>query len=230
MKTRMIFRLVVALFILSINTIVYAWPKVMLPPQSGYEQKLAEEMVVNGVPMQITNFKTRLSVEQVLRFYKNRWSNDFAESNHQEWLQITRYKGNYLITVQVKYADIIDNGFVTDGRLNISDFDDNKKVKLRSFPMLHDSKIINDIETRDKGKLGRTLLFLNRQSSDDNADFYKKHYTQNNWRQVMAQQLGNKGRVYIFKKKDDEVTINIHSIDGGSSVLVNEVLKKTWFN
>ncbi len=222
--------IMVVLLSISYASVANAWPKVMYPPQTGLKTALADEMYVNGVPMQVHLFKTRLSVEQVLRFYRNRWADDFAESEYEQWQQISHYKGSYFITVQVKNADVIDNGFETLGRLNISSFDEHKKKKPVDFPMLADSKIINDIETLDKDKKGRTLLFLNRQSLDDNIAYYKSHFTKNNWTQVMGKRVGDTGHVSVFKKNQDEVTINIRSIAGGSSVLVNEVLEKNWFN
>ncbi len=220
----------VLLLFAGISEAVYAWPKVSLPPQVGFKQTLAEEMFVNGVPMKITHFKSRLSVDQVLNYYRNRWGEKFAESEFDGWQQISQYRNNYFITVQIKTADVVIDGQYTLGRLNISNFDVKSAKEIKEFPMLNDSKIINNVETVDKDKSGRVLLFLNRQALEENAEYYKNHFTSKGWAQTMAQQVGLGARVYVFKKDKGEVTINIRSIEGGSSVMVNEVFEKSWFN
>lgn len=231
MNSQRIKKTIVIFFIfISFSSVVNAWPKVMFPPQAEAKINLADEMFVNGVPMQISMFKTRLSVEQVLQFYRNRWASDFSESVYEPWRQISHYKNKYFITIQLRSADVISNGFETLGRVNVSYFDEKAQKVTKAFPMLSDSKIINDIETLDNDKKGRTLILLNRQSLDSNVRYYREHFTKNNWTQVTEQQVGEAGHISIFKKSEDEVTINVRSVDGGSSVLVNEVLKKTWFN
>lgn len=206
------------------------WPKVILPPQTDFIQPLADEMFISGVPTKITNFKTRLSVRQVLNYYRNRWATDFSENEFGSWQQISRFNEKYFITIQVKDAEDIKNSFITTGRLNISNVDETAIKKAKVFPMLEGSQLINDIQTRDKNKVARTLLFLNHYSSSENAEYYQKFYQEREWSKVMARQIEINKYMFVFKKDEDEVTIAVDPQEVGSSVLINEVKKKLFFN
>jgi len=227
---RIIKLLLITVLQLSLFTEVLAWPNVKLPPQAEMESKLAEQIIVNGIPIQVTNFKSRLSVNHVLNYYRYKWADGFSESKLGQWMQISRLDGEYFFTIQVRELNVIDDGFITVGRINISNMGKNFNQQVKMYPMLSGSRIMNDIQTVDKNKKSRSLLFRNGSTPDDNADFYKQHYKKEHWNKVMEQSPQLSQHALVFSKNKDEVNITIHAIKSGSSILVNEVKAKDWFN
>ncbi len=209
---------------------VASWPNVLLPPQAKQGQLLAEKIFINGVPLKVTHFSSRLSVAQVLGYYRSRWASGYVDNEHNGWQQISRMKGKYFITVQVRPSELAEHDIATTGRINILNLNESDSKKISSFPVLHGSAIVNDVETVDKYKKARTLLILNKYSADKNAGYYRMHFKKEKWSEITNETVGQSAHVLVFKRDDDEVSVVIRSSGSDSSILVNEVKKKSWFN
>src|SRR5690606_16292412 len=107
-----------------------AAPKFPPPPDSTIG-KMGESMIVNGVPMDVRQFVSRRSVEQVLEFYRQFWPKGtekepgYTETDILEpWNMITRVEDGYLMTVQVMDND----GRGSSGLLGMSRLPDPNKL------------------------------------------------------------------------------------------------------
>ncbi len=216
--------------LLAITPVFAGWPNILLPPQAKQLPQLAEKIFTNGVPLKIVNFSSRLSVAQVLRYYRNRWSDGFVENKYEQWQQISRLQGKYFITVQVKPAGPGETDIATRGRLNILNLNKGDTLKTSSFPFLQGSVIVNDVQTVDKYKKARTLLILNKYPAYKNAEYYQTYFKKEKWNQVMNKTVNPEAFVLVFSKDEDETSLVIRSSGDDSSILVNEIKKKNWFN
>ncbi len=231
MNNKLLKNLIFCLGMLIIVTPVFAgWPNVLLPPQAKQETQLAEKIFINGVPLKVVNFSTRLSVVQVLGYYRSRWADGFVENKYQQWQQISRLQGKYFITVQVKPSELADYDVATTGRINILNLNESDTRKTGNFPVLQGSTVINDVQTMDKYKKARTLLIVNKHPANKNAEYYQMYFKKEKWSQVTNKTVEPSAHVLVFAKDEDETSIVIRSSGNDSSILVNEVKKKSWFN
>ena len=159
---------------------VFSAPKFPPPPDSKIG-RIGDDMIVNGVPMDIRQFTSKKSVEDVLQFYRDFWPQGTEkEPGYTEtdaltpWRIITRVENGYLMTIQVTEEG--DRG--SSGLLGMSRLPDPENLPKigKGFPKLNGSYVANDIQSRDIGKEGRTLQISNRYSVERNANFYRSHF------------------------------------------------------
>lgn len=201
-----------------------AAPKFPPPPDSTIG-KLGESMIVNGVPMDIRQFVSRRSVEQVLEFYRQYWpagteeQPGYTETDILEpWNIITRVEDGYLMTVQVTGND----GRGSSGLLGMSRLPDPERLPElgKDFPKLKGSHVMNDVMTKDIGKHGRTLQLANRATVENNANFYRNHYVNQGWGVAMDQVIsGGDTHTLRFSQGKKNVNIVIHKAEKGVFVV-----------
>ncbi len=201
------------------------WPNISLPPQST-KQEVVKDLRVNGLDMQLINFSSRLSERQVINYYRNKWANKFAESVSGPWQQISQMQDNYFITVQVQ-----ENNFAgSTGRISI--LSRAKKIPEvgKNIPMLDSSRVLNEVVSKDKLTKSTVVLLSNAYSADDNAAFYEKFYSGSGWKVMMNQNMQERGTSMVFKKERTEILITIKDVADGSTVVMNKVEQRGWFN
>ena len=209
------------LLVLPLQSFAESWPEFPLPPKS-HTTPIAENMRYNHIPMRIQQFNSGTSVAKVLKYYRHKWRKGFVENDVQSWKQISRLEGNYFMTVQVKEA----GRNKSQGRLSITILSPhNIQQKLgNGIPMMRNTKVLNDIENKDTGKLGRTLFLINDFSAAANANFYKNHYQAHGWQLTMDELSGSHNRrSLVFRKTGDNIDVVIIRDKGKTHILLNYV-------
>jgi len=204
------------------------WPNVPEPPRASLTP-FAGNLNYNGLNMRSWMFKSASSVEQVLEYYRNKWTDQqIVENRYAQWQQISNKKGKYFITIQVQDGPI--KGSI--GRINILELDPNANTtKLaRDIPMLSSSKVLNDIKSTDKLYAARTIALINSFSLSSNIQFYNDHYRANGWGLVQNNPVEGKAHLLIFKKSSDEITIMINRKQNETAVLINQTNLRGWLN
>ena len=191
-------------------------------------------MVVNGIPLHVRQFKSKQSVEEVLKFYRQFWPKGTEkEPGYTEtdvltpWKIITRVEDGYLMTVQVTEQG--DRG--SHGLLGISkllDPEQDLPTLGDGFPKMRGSTVFNDIESKDIGKKGRTLQLSNHFSAQTNASFYRDHFVNNGWIMDMDKTIsGGNTHAQRFSNGDKNVIIVINKAKNGS-VVVAQTENQGW--
>ena len=217
--------LTVFLFFSCSSILLASWPNIALPPQS-IKQEVIKELRVNGLDMQLINFKSRLSERQVINYYKNKWANKFAESESEGWQQISQMQDKYFITVQVQGNDF--SGAI--GRISILSRPNKVPVVGKNIPMMESSRVLNEVVSKDKLTISKVVLLSNSYSADDNAAFYENYYSKFGWKTMMNQNMQEHGISMVFKKEKIETLITIKNVAGGSTIVMNKVEQRGWFN
>jgi len=204
---------------------VNATPKFPPPPDATVGRPGGDSMVVNGVVMDIRQFISSHSVEDVLQFYREFWPTGteekpgYTETDILEpWQIITRVEDGYLMTVQV--TENGDSG--SSGLLAMSKLPDPENMPTlgQGFPKMRGSYVINDIVSKDIGKNGRTLQISNSYTVEHNANFYRNHYEDYGWGVVMDQSVsGGDTQSLRFSSGNKNVTIVIHKTGKGSIIV-----------
>ncbi len=219
-----------ALLILFFSFQAYAFwtPKFPAPPDTVVN-KLGEDMIVNGIPMHIRQFTSKNSVESILDFYRNYWPKGTEEKpGYTEtdiltpWKIMTRVENGYLMTVQV--TEDGDNG--SRGMLSMSelpDRDERLPEPGKNFPKMRGSTVINDVQSKDIGKSGRTIQLSNTYSVQTNANFYRNYYMNHGWNIDLDKAIseGN-SHSQRFSSGEKNVVVIINKTKNGAVVVAQE--------
>jgi len=200
------------------------------PPPRSSVGSITTSTTVQGMELNIRKFESSSSVDDVLEFYRKLWGDgEYAETILPPWKMITSRQDDQLFNMQVQIGGSRD----TWGYLSISDLPaklDSGKYQVRNgadFPKMAGSEVADDQLNRDSGKTGRTLLLFNDFSPRANASFYKNHYKNKGWENVMSEATAvrEKGYALFFRRGAKEATITINELNGRTSVVANEVSK-----
>jgi len=189
-------------------------------PHVGQTQWVAENMRMNGMPMQIKELTTEQTPQQVLAFYRQRWSDAppyFHEYEVSGMPAIATLRKGCFYTVQV-----MAHGRGAKALLGISTQPDGGQPKTpgAGFPNMAGSKVLNDIDHYDAGKTGRTILLTNTYSPDANLNFYRRTMADDGWSAIMDRSVqGTKGisHVLVMKRGYHEANLTISPGKAGAS-------------
>lgn len=195
-------------------------------PHIGQLQWVAENMRMNGMPMQIKELTTEQTPQQVLSFYRRRWADAppyFHEYEANGMPVIATLRNGCFYTVQVR-----PDGRGAKALLGVSTKPDGGPPREpgAGFPNMAGSKVMNDIDHLDTGKTGRTILLVNSYSPDANLNFYRRVLADEGWRAVIDRTVnGSKGisHVLVMKRGYHEANVTISPGQGGTSVLATLV-------
>lgn len=180
-------------------------------------------MIVNGIPMQIRQFSSKKSLQEVVDFYKTLWDEGdegfpgYSISNQLEpWTIISRIEDNYILTVQVAS----DSKRRAAGYLSVSPLDPEQISKPgEGVPQMKGSVVLNDTISEDHGKRGRNVLLKNSSSMQSNANFYRQYYNGKGWEEINEiPPLRGKQHVLQFRRANTHVTLVLMPEIGGTLI------------
>lgn len=197
-------------------------------PANSRTAWVADDIVQNGVRMQIQQFESALSIEQVLAFYRTRWglgstpdNPGYVENVVGEWQVISRLKGDQNIALQLKPGKASG----TEGFLSIADLSTLQADGYRQpdFPKPDQTELVSSSVSSDTGRLATTLIMMNPHSVRSNLAYYQSRMPSNGWSQSYSQMMSDTG-VLMYSRDGGTAEIAIsRSDDGRSVVLVNLV-------
>lgn len=204
---------------------VYAAPSIPAPDWLK-RTAIAEKMVVNGIPSKVEYFEAERDVEEVLKYYRRRWSgmlaghSGYREAHVKPWHIISRLEQRHLLTVQVRDSSALS----ADGYLAVADLDEvgTEKTDLDDIPKMAGSKVIDSNTSFDPGKKGEVVMLANKFSVVVNGNFYRDHYSTRGWGTLQDQKLAG-AQAMAFRRFGTEVRLVIKESDMGSVVVINRV-------
>ncbi len=221
--------LVAQLLLVTSTAFAFGVPDFPAPPDATIEVVSAAGSM-NGAPITTRKFTVDNPIDEVLEFYRKEWAKPidghpgFVEGRLNQWQIISRIDGEFLLTVQVREPQYGHSS----GYLAISDHRKRTRVlSSKTFPLMRDSVLVNDITSNDPGKQGRTFLVRNEFSLASNAAYYRDHYLHRGWQIDFDQPLKG-GHVLTFKRSGELVNIVVQSFGEGTYVVANTV-KNTLF-
>ncbi|MBI2970348.1 MAG: hypothetical protein HYY36_06355 [Gammaproteobacteria bacterium] len=215
--------LLAALILGGVPAAAIAGPPKLPPPPKSSVGLLGKDMVFNGIPMEVRQFQTPLSVAEVVRFYTEYWPKGSAREPGyvitevmKPWKIITRADDGYLMTVQVRSGASGATGFLAMSKLPDPDVEPQLGD---GFPVLHGTHALNDVRTRDIGKDGRTLTFINDRTAEANAQYYRSWFQARGWTLDMDKAPGSAAYVLAFRNGDKSVNIIINGRSGRTYIV-----------
>jgi len=195
-------------------------------PDGMQLQWVAPDMTFNGVPMQIREFNIEKSVDQVLSYYKQQWPArgklpGAVEYPLGDWQVIAAPMERCFYTVQARATGMHSS----TGILAVTHAPSGPVApRGNGFPMLSDSKVLNDINSVDGPKTARTLMLTNQFSPQANASFYERVLSQDGWQTVSSLPVPmpkGDGYMLVMQRGVSRVDMSISRKDQDTTVLVN---------
>lgn len=189
---------------------------------------VGRQMVYNGVPMSIRNFKTSKSSDDVLRYYERIWQAKSTgrpiRSKHGEFETIGLKDREFYYTVQAR-----DGGHGSEGTLVVtSALDRYAPNRDTEFPLVPGATVITKIDALDRGVRAETLILVSERPIQAVDAWFQDALAREGWlRQSFSEAEMGKQRVLHFQRASQvcQVTVvgdgPLH--DGRTMVLVNWV-------
>ena len=206
------------------------WPHIDLPPK-GDVQWVARSLRVNGVPTSILQFQSPLSQNEILDYYRSRWSGGFAHVPQVHALGdasvMSQERGSYLMTVKVEGAARgASHGLISVALLA------GARADLDPAPLLllSGSAVISVLESDDGGVNSRQVMILSPHQPASVAQFYESSLDNAGWQRVQATDNptgGGSFLVYALGAQEVQLSIARSRSGSGSTVLANIVTKGT---
>jgi len=199
-------------------------------PDGMQVQWVAPDMVFNGVPMQIREFNIEKSVDEVLSYYKQQWPArgklpGAVEYPLGDWQVVAAPMERCFYTVQARPTGMHSS----TGILAVTRAPNGQPAQRGSgFPMMSDSKVVNDINSVDGPKSARTLVLINQFSPQANASFYERVLSQDGWQTVSSLPVpmsNGDGYMLVMQRGVSRVDMSISRQHEDTTVLVNIVDK-----
>lgn len=150
-----------------------SWPQVSEPPRSNV-QWVADNVIQNGIPMQVKTFRSTASLDAVMNHYRQDWTGNGGsaiENRLGEWYVIGRREGEYYVTVQVRAMGKSESeGFIAVN--NLSALLNEQASVDDPFPRMGGSQVVSKTVSSDLGRDATTLIFENSYTANANASFY----------------------------------------------------------
>ncbi|MGD9168671.1 MAG: hypothetical protein PVI97_01245 [Candidatus Thiodiazotropha sp.] len=183
------------------------------------------DVIQNGLPMQMKQFKTELSVTELLAFYKQRWSDistkqdnvpHYLEKEAGEWFVLSKIESGKSVVVQVKKT----GNRMTEGFISVTDITDIREPNHWSndFPRLQGTQLMSNTESVDKGRNAYTLVLYNKLSVSENRDFYRDNMYSDGWQYARGGEKSSTTMLY-FKKDKWHCDITVTEADDGKTII-----------
>ena len=193
-------------------------------PPSGALQSVAQDMVVNGLPMSIRIMNTVQTPAQVLAFYRAAWPNRPGQVGNVEdhvdpWDVISTRRDDCFYSVQVQPGR---RGAI--GLLGVSRSAGAPGSAGADFPAMAGTQVVNDMRSQDLGKAGRLLVLSNHFSGSGNATFYRDQMRSSGWTLVQEStpRRGNaQAIVQVFRRGGSWTDLSINQGLRATAVVVN---------
>lgn len=195
-----------------------------IPPDSRAVW-VADSLEQNGIPMQIQQLTSPSGVEDVLAFYRNRWSAPveqgapgFVEKRVAGWHIISRLEAGRQTVVQLRGAP--DGG--SEGFISIADVRATPGFNraTRRFPRRSGSQILSSTVSHDGPGKTTTILLSNGHSVKSNVEFYRDAMVRGGWTLIHGMQAGSTVTLF-FNKRDGRCEISISAARGRTFIMAN---------
>lgn len=177
-------------------------PKVPQPPQ-GEVQWVAKSMRMNGLPMTLQVFQSRLSPDELLNYYESqayRWArSEYRRSTSGNWQMLGIKSPQHYITVQVRAAM---NG--SEGTIAVSPAPQRATAKIArkttsDFPLPRTVRILNLQEYEDAGIESEHLSLSSPRAATTEARAFARELIRDGWQVIRQQPMQTTARGVVIE-------------------------------
>lgn len=198
-------------------------------PSNVSPEIIAEEMLFNGSPMEIIQFKV-LDTKPVEAFYR-RYFSEYADKRKfsENSLHGHKYIGAMIRKKLVNVEFMPAEGKLTTVLVSSIEPEKAKKPEelAKDIPRLGSTEILQHMSSRDGPKENRIVIMSNPHSVEANAGYLREHYQKKGWSRVRDNTIKTTvARQLMFAKKDRTLVIDIQRLDRDSTKIVFNEIKE----
>ncbi|HSI48226.1 MAG TPA: hypothetical protein VLA61_08160 [Ideonella sp.] len=193
------------------------WPEMPDPPRAKVEW-VSRDVRVNGLPSRIEHFESELSVDEVLAFYRTRWSRSGGplprELSAGGWQTIAALQDRYQLVVQARPRQ--PQG--SEGMLSVADLSDMKTDFLPAgWPSWSSVRVLQVTESVDGPKRSHVISMVSDDSFDLNVKRMRDEWLRRGY--VLNQQhtnppaSGTRSWIGIFDRPDRTLDVTVAYVD-----------------
>jgi hypothetical protein len=163
-------------------------PDVPAPPH-GDVWWISKSMRMNGLPMTLKNFRSRLSSDEVCEYYRSSaramTNNEILRSRSGDWSVISIRTRRNLITIQVRSTLL-----GSEGTIAVSPPPETAQLKIATaFPRPATAEIVNLQEYDDEGTEAEHITLRSARSVGLEAQAFVQKLTRNGWQITLREPM-----------------------------------------
>ena len=198
-------------------------PEVDAPPQ-GEAQWIAQSMRMNGLPMTLKSFHSRLSAEAVLHHYdawaRTQGRRESAQSRNGEWLVLAIKSARHYISIQARTT--LDG---SHGTIAVSAVLEGAALKLdTSFPIPGTARIVNLQQYDDFGMEAEHISLSSARAPHTEAFAFSQLLAREGWQLVREQRTTEGGGYVIEAQKGAQHALLTMVLDQSSASMTAVVV------
>ena len=195
-------------------------------PEFAKTETVAINIIQNGHQLSIARLQTESSIETVLEFYRNQWSEPlakdapgFIEDTAGDWFIISRPQAGWNQVVQVKPAQ----GEV-EGRISVMELEPAANA-VPDIAMPGNASLVSSTGADDIGHQSSTYVVFSESGINAVSRFYRKHFDNEGWSRVSDKNMNN-AQVMLLQRTGERVELVVSQMPEGSGslVVINKVL------
>ncbi|CAD6557661.1 hypothetical protein LMG28727_06408 [Paraburkholderia kirstenboschensis] len=206
-----------------------ACDKTPVAPQSA--EAIGRDMIVNGVPTSVVGMQFDGTVDDVSKAFRAFWTAENAPAKGRSsasGLMLSAVDGNclYLLNLPLQQEGARTRGLMSVIRLGTDEA--NHKIPDSAIPLPEESKVLSDVESRDRGQTGRTWLLDMPGESRWNAQRYRNRLALLGWvnvgREPDYQSVGTRapqGKAFAMQRGKDSVDASFSDRGGRTVAVIN---------
>jgi len=213
-----------------------AWPDFPTPSGSNVGW-IAQDVVYNGIPMQIRDMKSSAPPQDIVAFYRKQWQKTPKDKLILEkkapWYLIHRFTDTIFYTVEVRPLREGSQAILTMSRLpeilqqlkhNGGSMQALIAAQGEGFPKLPGSKMVMDMSSYDPGIQARTIMYRNTYDVETNALHVAEDLINSGWTKTGDYRSGkaDMGRQLVFKRNEEQIMMTIRQADGATEIVANQ--------
>ncbi len=199
------------------------FPEVPAPP-SGEAQWVAKSMRLNGLPMTLKSFHSRMNPDAVLHYYdswsKHRGSSASTRSSSMDWQILALKFEQFFITIQARSSDEGSHGTIA-----VSPSLSRASVQLETgFPIPASTKIVNLQQYDDRDAQAEHISLSSKRPPHIEARAFVQLLGGNGWSVIRQQRMQDIARGYVIEAQlgaqQALLTIFPDRVDGSSTAVI----------
>lgn len=205
------------------NTAAFELQELATPPETTLSW-VGKDIVQNGMPMQIIELRSTLSVEEIKAFYRQDWlsyhrvgERSSVQRRVGQWDILSTLIDNHNVVVQLKQDGGLTTGFLSTHPL---DLEPEPSQVSEKFPRKWGTELISSTESNDAGVVATTLVLQNQYTVRENKLFYEAELVRNGW--SMARSTINTGTVVmLFNRSSGALELAMRREDNNTLIFAN---------
>jgi len=200
-----------------------AWPSLKYP-EAARVQTVAEDVVLNGVPAQVTRFDVRGTEADVIEFFRKQFGERRVENKVAGSFVMATQQANFFYTIQLKTTQpgqvqgtVMTNRVQGGGGRSAIALDSEKLLPAASA-------VLSQLQSNDAGKQSMLLMAANKASAKANRDHLVNALQERGFRLVKDDERAVEGRAayaLTLSSVDEEAMVTVTDAGAYRAVLIN---------